>query len=214
MFRTKLFSLIGCALAFVAFASAAQAQQPAVAGTRYDITNYRIEVQLQPDDHTLRAGADVTLTPLEATRSVVFELNGSLKVNSVEKDGRALPGVVQDPVGAGALGPNVRVDLGEVVPAGQAVTLRFRWSGALLSPEGGPLATKRLAYIGAQGSYLMYAARWFPFHDYAADRATAEITISVPPGTQVAGSSDEPVTQTTVSGQTRYRFVNKQPALI
>ncbi|HEV2904244.1 MAG TPA: hypothetical protein VGW32_04305, partial [Pyrinomonadaceae bacterium] len=156
MFRTKLLSLIGSALAVVAFASAANAQQPAVAGTRYDITNYRIEVQLQPDDHTLRAGADVTLTPLEATRSVVFELNGSLKVNSVEKDGRALPGIVQDPVGAGALGPNVRIDLGEVGPAGKPVTLRIRWGGALISPEGGPLASKRLAYVGTEGSYLMY----------------------------------------------------------
>jgi len=72
MFRTKLLSVLSSALAFVAFASAANAQQPAVAGTRYDITNYRIEVQLKPDDHTLRAGADVTLTPLEATRSVVL----------------------------------------------------------------------------------------------------------------------------------------------
>ena len=26
----------------------------------------------------------------------------------------------------------------------------------------------------------MYAARWFPFHDYAADRATTDITITLP----------------------------------
>ena len=61
--------------------------------------------------------------------------------------------------------PPVRIDLGEVVPANQSITLRFRWSGALQSPEGGPLATRRLAYVGMEGSYLMYAARWFPFHD-------------------------------------------------
>ena len=48
----------------------------------------------------------------------------------------------------GALGPSVRIDLGEVLPANQPVTLRIRWSGALVSPEGGPLATKRLAYVG------------------------------------------------------------------
>ncbi|HEX6189112.1 MAG TPA: M1 family aminopeptidase [Pyrinomonadaceae bacterium] len=215
MFRTKLLSVLSSALALVAFASAANAQQPAVAGTRYDITNYRIEVQLQPDDHTLRAGADITLTPLEATRSVVFELNGSLKVNSVEKDGRALPGVVQDPVGVGALGPNVRIDLGEVVPAGQPVTLRIRWGGALISPEGGPLASKRLAYVGTEGSYLMYAARWFPFHDYMADRATSDITVIVPTGVQVGGVSDEPVNpQVDKSGTTRFRFVQKTPQLV
>ena len=68
----------------------------------------------------------------------------------------------------------VRVEL----PANQPVTLRFRWSGALVSPEGGPLATKRLAYVGPEGSYLLYASRWFPFHDYAADRATSVIPIA------------------------------------
>lgn len=195
--------------------SIATAQQPAGSGSRYDITNYRIEAQLSPDEHTLRAGADVAFVPQEATRSIVFELNGSLHVDGIEKDGRPLTGFVQDAVGAGALGPNVRIDLGQVAPAGQPVTLRIRWSGALVSPEGGPLATKRLAYVGSEGSYLMYAARWFPFHDYAADRATSDITIIVPTGMVVGGMSDDPVVPTSdKTGTTRFRFVNKQPALI
>ncbi|MGZ8843920.1 MAG: M1 family aminopeptidase, partial [Pyrinomonadaceae bacterium] len=93
--------------------------------------------------------------------------------------------------------------------------VRIRWSGALTSPEGGPLATKRLAYVGTEGSYLMYASRWFPFHDYAADRATADITIIVPTGMQVGGISDEPVNpQPDKNGVTRFRFVNKQPVLV
>src|SRR5438270_11514972 len=195
--------------------STAFAQQQPVAGARYDITNYRIEVQLNPSEHTLRAGADVTFVPQDATRSVVFELNGSLHVDSVEKDGKPLTGFVQDAVGAGALGPNVRIDLGQVVPASQPITVRIRWSGALTSPEGGPLANKRLAYVGPEGSYLMYASRWFPFHDYAADRATSDITVIVPTGMQVGGISDEAVVpQVDKTGTTRFRFVNKQPALI
>jgi aminopeptidase N len=206
---------IALAFALCLFGSAARAQQQPAAGSRYDVTNYRIEVQLNPNEHLLRAGADVTFVPLEATRSVVFELNGSLRVDSVEKDGHALTGFVQDAVGAGSLGPNVRIDLGQVVPAGQPATVRIRWSGALTSPEGGPLANKRLAYVGPEGSYLMYAARWFPFHDYAADRATADITVIVPTGIQVGGISDEPVVpQTDKTGTTRFRFVNKQPVLI
>jgi aminopeptidase N len=193
----------------------ASAQPQTVPGSRYDVTNYRIEVQLNPAEHTLRAGADITLVPLDATRSIVFELNGSLHVDSVEKDGKALTGFVQDAVGAGALGPNVRIDLGQVVPAAQPLTIRVRWGGALTSPEGGPLANKRLAYVGPEDSYLMYASRWFPFHDYAADRATADITVIVPTGMQVGGVSDEPVNpQVDKTGTTRFRFVNKQPALI
>src|SRR2546423_5956167 len=217
MFTNRFLSKICVAViaTLVCFLSAA-AQQPPVAGSRYDVTNYRIEVQLHPEDHTLRAGADVTFTPLEATRSIVFELNGSLHVDSVEKDGHALTGVVQDAVGAGSLGPNVRIDLGQVVPAGQSTIIRIRWSGALVSPEGGPLATKRLAYVGPEGSYLMYASRWFPFHDYAADRATSDITLIVPSGLQVAGTSDDPVSgqASPKDGATRYHFVHRQPVLI
>jgi len=206
-------------LAFlVSLAVVGSAQQPAPQqpASRFDVTNYRIEAQIIPDQHLLRAGADITFIPLDATRSVVFELNGSLKVDSIEKDGKALTGFVQDAVGVGALGPSVRIDLGQVVPANQPVTLRIRWSGALVSPEGGPLATRRLAYVGNEGSYLMYASRWFPFHDYAADRATSDITLIVPAGLQVAGTSDDPVVAqpSPKEGAIRYRFVHRQPVLI
>jgi aminopeptidase N len=211
----QVFSLLA---AFLILATPAGAQQPASqqAATRFDVTNYRIEAQLIPEQHMLRAGADITVIPQEATRSLVFELNGSLKVESIDRDGKPLTGYVQDAVGVGSLGPSIRVDLGQVVPANQPTTLRFRWSGALISPEGGPLATKRLAYVGTEGSYLMYASRWFPFHDYAADRATSDITLIVPSGVQVAGTSDDPVVAQSSprEGAIRYRFVHRQPVLI
>ena len=210
--RTRALASTSLALLFLLISASAEAQQAGRA--RFDVTNYRIEAQLIPDQHTLRAGAEVTFTPLDATRSVIFELNGSLKVESIERNGKPVS-FVQDAAGADAtIGPNVRIDLGEVVPVGTPVTLRFRWSGGLSSPEGGPLATKRLAYVGAEGSYLMYAARWFPFHDYAADRATSDITIIVPTGLHVAGTSDEAVVpQAGKDGNTRYRFVHRQPVL-
>ena len=185
MKRLKLiFPGVMTAFAILTLALSVKSQQPAPqqAASRFDVTHYRIEAQIIPDQHQLRAGADVTFTPLDATRSVVFELNGSLKIESIEKDGKPLTSFVQDAVGVGALGPSVRIDLGQVMPANQPITLRIRWSGALINPEGGPLATRRLAYVGNEGSYLMYASRWFPFHDYAADRATSDITFIVPSG--------------------------------
>ena len=210
-------ALLAVSTLFV-IASAASAQQPAPqpAATHFDVASYRIEAQLIPDQHLLRAGADITVIPGDATRSLVFELNGSLHVESIDLGGRPLTGFVQDAVGVGSLGPSVRVDLGQVMPANQPLTLRFRWSGALLTPEGGPLATRRLAYVGPEGSYLMYASRWFPFHDYAADRATSDITLIVPTGLQVAGTSDDPVTPqaSPKEGATRFHFVHRQPELI
>lgn len=209
----------------------------------FDVTDYRIEAQLVPSTNRLQATADVTFIPKSDMRAVTFELNGSLKVESVQRVAysSALPAAstartatrgarpttpaptaapisganltfVQDQVGVNNLGPNVRVELGDVaVTANTPVTLRFRYAGTLLTPEGGVLANKRLAAVTDDISYLLYAARWFPFHEYAADRAASDITLIVPAGLQVVGYSEEPVAS---SGATRYRFVNRKPALI
>jgi tetratricopeptide (TPR) repeat protein len=114
---------------------------------------------------------------------------------------------------------NVRVDLGNVVPARQHVTLLFEYEGALESPQGGPISNARLAYVGEQGSYLFYASRWFPFHEYAADRASYRINVKVPKGVMVAAYSEQPVISTPqIDPKTKeefatYSFVCKKPVL-
>ena len=199
--------------------------------TPFDVSGYQIDAQLDPIENKLSATADVSFTPTEDTRSVTFELNGSLKVDSVSRVDRPSAGTlpagakgkaplpaakgtevtfVQDQVGVSDLGPSVRIDLGDNVAKGTPVTLRFKYSGVLNTPSGGPLLNKRLAYIGADQGYLMYAARWFPFHNYAADLATSDITISLPSGMQIAGYSDQPVPST--GG--KYRFVQSKPGLV
>ncbi|HEX9961411.1 MAG TPA: M1 family aminopeptidase [Pyrinomonadaceae bacterium] len=201
----------------------------------FDVTNYRMDVQLNPSESQLQAVADVTFTPLAETRTVAFELNGSLKIESITRVGSSstttAPSTttksktpaptttttsqsqitfVQDQVGVSDLGPSVKIDLGDLIPANVPVTLRFKYSGVLATAEGGPLLTKRLAYVGDKNGYLMYAARWFPFHNYAADRATSDITISLPSGYQLVGYSDAPVN---ASGG-KYRFTQSKPALL
>lgn len=198
--------------------------------TAFDVTNYSMDVTLAPVERRLTATVDVTFVPLEDTRSVSFELNGSLKVDTVTRGEAsaafttAAPGraparpiaagptvtFIQDPSNSTDLGPHVRVDLGENVVKGSPVTLRFKYSGILDTPAGGPLLTKRLAYVGENGGYLMYAARWFPFNDYAADPATSDITLSLPAGLSPVGHSDVPV----VNAGGKYRFVNATPSLL
>ena len=203
--------------AILVLSTAAFGQQ--VKRTSFDVTNYVMDVQLLPVDNKLSATVDVTFVPKENTRSVAFELNGSLKVDDVSRVGaaaappQATPAkgkptkaaapsggtspltYIQDQSGGSSdLGPHVRVELGSDAPAGAPVTLRFKYSGVLSLPSGGPLLNKRLAYVSENGGYLMYAARWFPFHDYAADPATADITITIPGGFQIAAHSDTPAT--------------------
>lgn len=204
--------------------------------TPFDVTNYVMDVQLSPVENKLTATVDVTFIPQEDTRTVAFELNGSLKVDDITRIGAGASAPVAAPAGKGKapkatppstsatgvtfvqdqaggtsdLGPHVRVDLGTDVTKGTSVTLRFKYSGVLNLPSGGPLLNKRLAYVGENNGYLMYAARWFPFHDYAADLSTSDISITVPGGFQVVGASDSPVTNT--GGKSR--FVQSKPGLI
>jgi hypothetical protein len=49
--------------------------------TPFDVTNYVMDVTLVPTERKLIATVDVAFTPLEDTRSVSFELNGSLKID-------------------------------------------------------------------------------------------------------------------------------------
>lgn len=244
-FSRNVFRFFGLfpALVLCAFAAAAQQVQRAA----FDVTNYQMDVALAPAENRLTATVDVSFVPLEDTRTVSFELNGSLKIDAVSRVGSSSASAsaqtnrsvsagrsartpaaavsmppaspaqssvisfVQDQAGSSTdLGPSVRIDLGETIAKGTPVTLRFKYSGVLNSASGGPLLTKRLASVGATDGYLMYAARWFPFHEYAVDRATADISVSIPGNFQVVGSSDAPVAN--VGG--KYRFVNQKPALV
>jgi aminopeptidase N len=116
---------------------------------------------------------------------------------------------IQDQTNSSDLGPHVRIDVGETAVKGTPITLRFKYSGILDGPAGGPLLAKRLAFIGNDLGYLMYASRWFPFNDYAADLATSDITISLPAGYQVAGFSETAMT----AAAGKYRFVQTSPSL-
>ncbi|HEY2847646.1 MAG TPA: hypothetical protein VGI80_07495, partial [Pyrinomonadaceae bacterium] len=125
----------------ISFAASAQT----VKRTTFDVTNYTMDVQVSPADRRLTAAVDVTFTPLEDTRNVAFELNGSLKVDTVTRlDKPVVTSVtaappktaktaaptapastpsgtitfVQDQTNSSDLGPHVRIDLGETVTKG------------------------------------------------------------------------------------------------
>lgn len=221
----SIFRAFGVILAVFLFSHLITAQQ--VQRAQFDVSNYVMDVQLVPNESKLNATVDVNFMPLEDTRTVAFELNGSLKIESITRQNSAAaapqpkdkkaPAItpnqitfIQDQVGVSDLGPSVKIDLGEVITKGTPVTLRFKYSGVLATASGGPLLTKRLAYVGPNQGYLMYAARWFPFHEYAADQATSDITLSLPSGYSVVGYSDTPMTQT--GG--KYRFVRTQSGLV
>ncbi|HEY3136185.1 MAG TPA: M1 family aminopeptidase [Blastocatellia bacterium] len=201
------------ALALLAslFALASNATAQTEQASAIDITHYKINAELLPDSHSLKAQAVVTFKALKPTQSAVLEMNGSLTISSIKgPDGKTALQFIQDRVNEF----NVKINLGQLYPAGSDVTLTVDYAGALATPEGGPIADTRLAYIGPEGSYLFYASRWFPFHGYAADRATSEITFTVPRNWSVVGHSANPVTPgTNKDGRRSFTFVETQPTL-
>lgn len=206
--RARVLSVAFLALlsALAPRALAQNEQTPAI-----DITHYKINAELLPDSHILKAQAIVTFKAIKQTQSAVLEMNGSLTISSVKgPDGKTALQFIQDRVNEF----NVKVNLGQLYSAGSDVTLTFDYSGPLATPEGGPIADTRLAYVGPEGSYLFYAARWFPFHGYAADRATSDISLTVPGNWTVAGHSANPVTPVTNrEGRKTFTFVETQPVL-
>jgi tetratricopeptide (TPR) repeat protein len=251
-------------LAFIVFMLAATGARAQKGATDYDVQHYKIDAELVPSAQLLKARAEVKFVPQAETRSVIFEMNGSLTISRITRAGAPAaasaptdatrvsftdpknrgqnPGKAAPPkpkegapkeaaapaqTGAGDLqfiqdnreNMNVRVDLGAVVPAKEPVTLVFEYEGALESAQGGPISNARLAYVGDQGSYLFYAARWFPFHEYAADRATYAINLKVPKGVLVAGYSEQPSAPIPITDQktkeefTTYSFVCSKPVL-
>src|ERR1044071_4664734 len=195
----------------VLFVLAPRALAQTEQGTPIDVIRYKINAELLPDSHALKGQATVTFKALKQTQSAVLEMNGSLVISSVKgPDGKTVLQFIQDRVNE----MNVKVNLGQLYEAGSEITLTFDYAGPLATPEGGPLPDTRLAYIGPEGSYLFYAARWFPFHGYASDRATSEISLTVPKGWTVAGHSANPVSAAaSKDGRSTFTFTETQPVL-
>src|SRR5436853_1244020 len=193
---TGLMALFLGVVCFLALTSAPVVYAQAEEGSAIDILRYKINAELLPETHTLKAQTQVTFKALKQTQSAVLEMNGSLAITSIKApDGKTELQFIQDRVNE----LNVKINLGQLYQAGSDITLTFDYAGPLATSEGGPIADTRLAYIGTEGSYLLYAARWFPFHGYAADRATSEISITVPGNWTVAGHSSAPVAVTSVA---------------
>lgn len=189
----------------------AAAPQAAEVTGDIDIANYSIDAELVPNENQLKATAAVTFRALKASRSVTFELNGSLRVSAARgNDGKPVQ-YVQDTL----QDFNVKVDLGQVMVVGQTYTVTFDYAGQLVTAEGGPLPDRRLAYVGPEGAYLHYASRWFPFHEYGADRSTMTLRIAIPSQWKLAAHSDTPLAATPgkTPGTSVYTVTEASPVL-
>src|SRR5207248_5020924 len=82
----------------------------------------------------------------------------------------------------------IRLALPAAITKGTSTTFTFEYEGTLQSGDDSPVPGLKLAYVGDDTSYLLYAGRWFPMVGYETNRFTATINVTVPAGMKVIGS--------------------------
>jgi aminopeptidase N len=176
------------ALAFTLAVATGRAQ---VAAPRFEVTNYIITAELFPPTHLLNATVRVDLVPKSDLVSLTFELHSNLRVEKVLD-------TAGQPIQFRQEGQALNVSLLNPMPAGKPASLTFTYGGMLASADGSPVEGLKLAYVGPEGSYLLYSGRWFPVSNYGVNRFTATMNITVPSEEMViaSGNASTPERQT------------------
>jgi tetratricopeptide (TPR) repeat protein len=181
---------------------------------RLRVDDYQIEAELTPHLHQISARAKVKFTALQDLNVAVFELNNGMRVTKVlDANNRPLAAerVTQD--------FTVRVQLPQGLRKDDSTTLNFEYEGLLETADDSPVPGLKLAYVGDDTSYLLYAGRWFPVSGYGINRFTSTISLTVPAHMVVIGSgkvtlsdsaSKKPSTSA-IPGKT-FTFVSDKPS--
>ena len=179
------------------------------------VDDYQIEVELTPHLHQISATAKVKFTALQDLNVAVFELHNGLRVTKVlDANNKLLSAerVTQD--------STVRVPLPQGLQKDATTSLTFEYEGQLETADDSPVPGLKLAYIGDDTSYLLYAGRWFPVSGYGLNRFTSTITVNVPSHMLVIGSgkstvSDNPASKKSGSSglpTKTFTFVSTKPS--
>jgi hypothetical protein len=122
---------------------------------------------------------------LDSTDIVLFNISENLSVQRVLNAQGVEVEFTQDEAGPGIL----TVRFQKPLILGQDSTLKVEYSGGFDRDRFSRMYTRDegSAYIGMEGSYLLYSARWFPVSRFPVDRATATVEVTVPLGQTVIG---------------------------
>ncbi len=182
---------------------------------RLRVDDYQIEAELNPHLHQITARAKVKITALQDVAVAVFELNNDLRVTKVldeKNQPLAAERVTQD--------FTIRVPLPAGLSKDASTTLTFEYEGQLENADNSPVPGLKLAHIGDDTSFLLYAGRWFPVIGYGLDRFTSTISVTVPAhmlvigsGKATAGEAAAPKKPTASVLPTKtFRFVSTKPS--
>lgn len=213
--RSRRFQSVLCALFVFMLANLLAIPLQAAEKTSLRVDDYQIEAELSPHLHQISARAKVKFTALRDLNTAVFELHNALRVTRVLDDhGQSLSAerVTQD--------STVRVPLPAGLAKDASTTLTFEYEGNLETADDSPVPGLKLAYVGDDTSYLLYAGRWFPVSGYGLNRFTSTISVTVPAHMLVIGSGTCTITDNPPSNKPNtnglptktFTFVDSKPS--
>jgi aminopeptidase N len=173
---SSLFLLLVLLLSGQSSQAQVQASSP-----NFEATNYTIDAEMFPSTHLLSAKARIGFVPKSDLTVMRFELHSALRVKKANDS-------TGQPITFSQEGLNLQFSFVNPQVAGKPSHIEVEWGGSLASADGSPVEGLKLAYIGPEGSYLLYPARWFPVSGYGSNRFSATLRVTVPADEMVIAS--------------------------
>ena len=149
--------------------------------SRFEVKNYVVTAELLPSQHLLSAQARVDIVPNSDLTTLAFELHSNLRVEKIVDTAGQEVAFKQD-------GQALNLSLLNPLPAGKDASVTIKYGGMLNSTDGSPVEDIKVAYVGPEGSYLLYLGHWFPVSTNHGNRFTATMNITVPSDETVVAS--------------------------
>jgi aminopeptidase N len=192
---------LALAVAALAAAPSLRAQGGAQGGSqasRFEVTQYAIAAELYPSAHQLKAKVRIEFVPRAEVTSLSFDLDSALRVDKVaDEAGRSLRFRQE--------GLSLAVDPLSPATPGKPASITVDYGGTLATADGSPVEGLKLAYVGGEGSYLLYAGRWFPVNAYGVNRFAAAIRVTVP-SDEIVIASGKAAAPEREAGKVTYTF--------
>jgi aminopeptidase N len=175
----------------------------------YDVQSYRLRVSYDPATRQLTGSAQITAVATQDLSAFDLDLRHTLKARSVSVDGAAarfgqpkatLQELVITPRQPIASGTKFRTDVAYAGVGRPAIDPDGSLDGFIPTGDGAFVASE------PQGS-----PTWFPANDTPDDKATFDVTMTVPAGLQVVGNG-RLVSVVNDAGHSTWRWALDQPA--
>ncbi|MFE9256679.1 M1 family metallopeptidase [Streptomyces sp. NPDC006879] len=175
---------------------------PASGNGGYDVSHYDLRLQYQPKTDLLRGTATLLATTTQDLSR--FNLDFGLKVSEIR-----VGGVKAAFTRSGD--QELEVTPATPLPKNQQITMVVKYAGKPSQLKiGGWTAWHRTPDGGVIAQEPEAAAWWFPSNDHPLDKATFDISVSVPDGTQ-AISNGVLRSQSSKLGWTRFNWRSNKP---